>query len=78
MKYQSCKTCKFLKPRCEPHYSLYGNGMAKRRQWKHVCNDCIAAAHEKRVRKSSAPSLDARDRTHPLEEVFRTWTATSP
>lgn len=73
VRYRSCKTCRQLKPQCEPHFSLYGNGLARRRQWKHVCNDCIDAAHEKRVRKSSAPALDGRDRRHPLEDVFMVW-----
>ena len=73
MRYQSCKTCKSMKPRSEPYYSVYGDGKARRTQWKHVCNDCIAAAHDKRKRRSSAPALDDRDRRHPLEEIFRKW-----
>jgi hypothetical protein len=70
MKYQSCRTCGFLQPLAEPHYSLYA-GLQTRKRWKKVCNKCIASADARRGHPQA--STDHRDYRHPLEEVVRAW-----
>jgi hypothetical protein len=74
MKVARCRTCQQFKPAMEPHFSRY---QGHRRGVKQICNACIDAAHEKRIRKNAAPSLDGRDMKHPLEEVIKEWRSSS-
>ena len=75
MRYQSCRTCGFLQPLAEPHYSQYG-GLQSRLRWKAVCNQCISTADARRIKKMPSQTTDHRDYRHPLEDVVRAWVTT--